>query len=396
MSVMKKIVFLIVCLSVTSYASDKAEKSKPVQPTMHKLFNKMQELVPYMVDEEKFNDPKNSRFIEKSLKEMKDLAKDAKHAEEIKTTTLRISQKVLEDHFADIERVFRIGNKNFARWELGSTVPLCMSCHTQSPSASRNWDIIDITRGNLDDYQKAELLFMGRDFDDALKYYDAVISGYPENKIPVQQVEKALERKVVVFSRTKRDFDAGVKSLQANLKNKKLPESFVKNIEAWIGLFRIQKRNGFPNPKKSNDKDIQKYVERELKRGLWDDMADARNVTNPRLVKNLTVSGVLYEYLNTHPDSKIKPDILLWLATCERKLQDTLFYSLADMYLKECMNEFPKHPTAKKCFDEYKDNTIISFSGSGGVFLPNETKKELKELSIKIYGEDRSQVEIGD
>lgn len=391
---MKKQIFLsILFVSLSTLAADKAEKPKHVQPTMHKLFSKIQELVPYVVDEEKFNDPKNEKFIADSLKEMKKLAKDASHAEELKTTTFKISRKVLEDHFADIERVFKVGNKNFARWELGSTVPLCMSCHTQAPSASRNWDVVDITRGNLNDYQKAELLFMGRDFDDALNYYDVVISGYPDNKIPVNQVEKSLERKVVIFSRVKRDFTGGVKSLEKSLKNKKLPEAFVKNVNAWIGLFRIQNKNGFPNPKKSNDRDIQKYVQKELKRGLWDDMTDARNTTNPRLVKNLTVSGVLYEYLNTHPETKIKPDILLWLAMCDRKFQETLFYSLADMYLKECINEFPTHPTAKKCFDEYKDNTIISYSGSGGVNLPDDVKKELKDLSIKVYGVDKSQVE---
>ena len=386
---MKKIIFLAICLSVSVYATNQA-----VQPTMHKLFAKFQELAPFMIDEEKFSDPKNNKFIGDALKEMKSLAAEVKHAEQIKATTLKVSQMALQDHFNDIERVFRTGNKSFARWELGSTVSLCISCHTQTPSKSRNWDIADITRGNLNDYQKAELLFMGRDFDDALKYYDSVINEYPKNKIPVHQVEKSLERKVVIFARTKRDFDAAVKSFQTNLKNKKLPGSFDKNINAWIGLFRIQKRNGFPNPKTSTDKDIQKYVERESKRGLWDDIADAQNTTNPRLVKNLTVSGVLYEYLMTNSNTKIKPDILLWLAITERKMQDTLFYSLADLYLKECMNEFTKHPTAKKCFDEYKDNTIISFSGSGGVFLPDDVKKELKELSLKVYGEDRSKVEV--
>jgi hypothetical protein len=54
-----------------------------------------------------------------------------------------------------------------------------------------------------------------------------------------------------------------------------------------------------------------------------------------------------------------------------------LFYSLADGYLKTCMDEWPQLPQAKKCFREYEAFIEFAYSGSGGTHLPEEVKAEL-------------------
>lgn len=385
---MKHIVFFISLsfLSLSLFALEK-NAAPNVQQTMHKIFENMQILLPFMNDEEKFIDPKNNKLISDKLKESAELLRSAKHSQTLNSPTLKISREVLENHFSEIDRIFRVGNKSFARWQLNSTLPLCMSCHTQARSDSRHWDLAELTRGKATSFEKAELLFMGRDFDSALKIYTEIIKGYPQNNVRTTDLEKSFERKVVIFSRVQRDFKNGINNLQDDLKNKKIPEFLKKNVNAWIALFRIQIREGFPEPTKSNDSEIKKYAEKELKTNLWDDMVDA---SNPRLVKNLTVSGVLYEYLNTHPTTSIKPEILYWLALLDKQIQETLFYSLSDLYLKQCMSEFPKHPIAKKCFDQYKRNVILSYSGSSGIHLPSEVKKDLSDWSIKVYGSDKS------
>lgn len=359
-------------------------KSSDVKPTMHALFMNMQKLEPYMVDDIAFKDKKNEKVIKSSLKEMTELVKNAEHFNTIrKSPTFKISAQAIENHFSEILKIYETGNKDYARWQLNSTVPLCMSCHTQAPSKSRKWHLDPKTNNKLSNFQKAELLFMGRDFDEALEIYDSIINNFPKNKVQASYVEKAMERKVVIFSRVNRNFKEGITSIENNLKNKNLPPYLEENAKAWAALFRIQIRNGFPDPKKANDSEIKKYVDRELKTGLWDDMVEA---SNPRLVKNLTVSGILYEYLNTNPNSKIKPEILYWLSLCDRQIKENLFYSLADLYLKECMNEYSKNPIAKKCFDEYKENTLLSYTGSAGTDLPEDVKKELDDLAIKVYG----------
>ena len=376
-------IYLIFCVVLCARASfGKNNKAEPLKSKMHEILVHIEALRPYMADDVEFRDKKNEEKIKDHLQALKKLIKSAKHSDELTTPTLSISRQVLEDHFAEVERVFRIGNKSYARWALSSSLPICMSCHTQTPSASRSWDPIT-SKKYADDFEHGEYLFAARNFDSALEYYDKVIDGYPGNKIKTQNLETALERKMAIFARVKRDFAAGVTSVERSQKNKDLPEFLVRNLAAWKGLFQMQKDKKMPDPKTATDKEIKEYVTQEFKRGLWDKMA---NAIDARLITNLTVSGILYEYLTLHPGTDLKPDILLWLAECDRDLQNNFFFTLADLYLKKCKVEFPKHQTEKLCYKEYADNIYYSYTGSAGTHFPMEVEKELKKLKVKIFG----------
>ena len=101
---------------------------------------------------------------------------------------------------------------------------------------------------------------------------------------------------------------------------------------------------------------------------------------DPSLVNYLRVSGILNEYLLTHPNTKVEPEILYWLAICDRSISNNFFFSLADMYLKECITRYPSAPIAKKCFTEYETQTTLGYTGSSGIHVPPEVKAELKRL----------------
>jgi tetratricopeptide (TPR) repeat protein len=366
------------------FAAEKKSEQGDLKSSMQELLVNMQALRPYMVSEEKFSDPANEGKIRDRLSQLAKQVKNLKHEQISSQPGLKISKKVLEDHLSETNLVFRIGNKSYARWALNSTFGICVSCHTQAPSASKGWSLIGFGDfGN--EFDQAEFLFAARDFDRALQLYDKLIGEFPDNKLQASDLETAVERKVAIFARVKRDFKAGLNSIMASQKNKKIPEHIRRNLLAWEGLFRAQTKNSFPDVKTANDEDIRKYVAREMKRGLWDSLIEANN---PRLVTNLTVSGVLYEYLNLHPDTAIKGEILYWLALCDRSLNNNFFYSLADLYLKECVTSFPTQPIAKSCYKEYEINTILSYSGSSGVHVPDDVREELLRLRRLVHGSD--------
>ena len=94
----------------------------------------------------------------------------------------------------------------------------------------------------------------------------------------------------------------------------------------------------------------------------------------------LVSSGVLSKYLNDNPKSKLVPEILYWLSIAERRLSNTYFFSLSDLYLKDCVRLYPKSKYAKKCYQEYADNIEFGYSGSSGTDIPVEEKQELEQL----------------
>ena len=226
-------------------------------------------------------------------------------------------------------------------------------------------------------FDQAEFLFATRAFDQAFALYNQVIDGYPANKLKLEDVETSLDRQLAYFSRIKRNPSEAIAQIKIHQKNKELPGFLKANLKTWIAQFENWEKQITLDPKTATDKEIVAFAKKNIE-PKW--TSSAMQASNPELVPYLRVSGILYEYLQLHPKSPIVPDILYWLAICDRTINDSFFYSLADMYLKECVIKFPTAPVAQSCFKEYEMETIANYTGSAGTFLPAEVRTELNQM----------------
>lgn len=389
---------LLVLISLAGLASSKkpvpeASSTTPAtlqtRSLMGQYLTQMTLLKRFFVSEEKFTAPENTAEISEHLKELARLSKEAAHDPVLSSESYKFSRQVLEDHIADTERVFRLGNKSYARWQLASTLSVCMSCHTQVPMMSKTFGEFKGMKMFSSDFDQAEFLFAIRDFDRAMSYYDKVIDGFPANHVSTDQVEKSLQRQVAYFSRVKRAPADGIAKMKLHQKNKELPEYLRLNTKAWVSQFEEWKKQTAFDPRTATDKQILEFAKQNIESHWTPAMLDA---IDPTLVNYLRVSGILYEYLQTHPHTQAEAQILYWLAICDRSINNNFFYSLADMYLKECITRFPADPIAKKCYDEYETQTLLGYTGSSGVHLPPEVKEQLK--SLKEWVQSKGQVEL--
>ncbi len=395
---------LICILSLTSFTNSFADEAAvphakwpteknraQIKTLMHRFWGHVETLQKYMSNPEEFNNPKNAPFILQNLKEMTALTKKAKHQSFLNSPNFGFSRKVLENHISEISRVYKSGNKEYARWMLNSTTSICMSCHTQYPTDPAMISLPDVGVGSS--FSDAEFLFATRRYESAAQVYRKLISDYPGNKLKGNDLETAIRRLVAFHARIKREPKSGAEELGGVLQNKNLPEYVKKDVTAWRTLFEKWGTEPDPDPKKVSSEDLTKWVNLQFEKTLWDRTVPA---TDPRTVTYLRVSGILYEYLQLHPKSEITPKILYWLARCEYRLSSNFFYSLGDMYLKGCMRGYPKDPIAKKCYFEYEDNLVMSYTGSRGTYLPPDVDRELKDLRKTVGvkpGEKESTVE---
>jgi hypothetical protein len=377
---MKKILLLTIFFFITSNVLA-AEKTKIKDPQTNQLMFKMLAelslLKTYFVSQEKFADPKNSKIISDSLKEFTNLAKQARHNPDLLKENYKFSSEVLEEHIAETARLFKSGNKSFARWQLASTVSVCMSCHTQIPTKNRTFVDFNNYKMFTSTFDQAEFLFASRAFDQAFFLYDLIIDGYPKNHITLDQVETALDRQLTYYSRIKRNPTEAIAKIKLHQKNKEFPEFLQTNFKIWITQFEKWKNQTMPDPKKATDKEILEFAKKNIDTKWTSAVLQA---SNPDLIPYLRVSGILYEYLQLHPKSDATPNILYWLAICDRSINHNFFYSLADLYLKECIVKYPTSPIALSCYKEYELETIASYTGSAGTFLPPEVRSELNQM----------------
>lgn len=362
--------------------------SSPVQTKviMSGFLEQLNAVKKYMVSETRFADPKNKVEISEHLKQFSQIADATMHDPQLQLDNFKLSRDVLVKHIHETEKIFREGNKDYARWMLNSTVYVCMSCHTQTPSADKR-PLLETDSGNyFSQFEQAEFLFASRSFSEASRIYDLIIRGMVNDANP--EVEKSLQRQVAYFARVKRAPKQAIKTLNEYLKLKNTPDYIRRDLVNWISQFEKWKNGKDIDPARASGEAIIDFAKSQI----GSDQGVKIESSNPKLVNYLRVSGVLYQFLHSHPQSKFTPQILYWLAICERSIEHNFFFSLADLYLRECITKYASDPVAKKCYAEFEKETVLGYSGSRGVDVPASVRDDLKALKKLIEsGEKKSE-----
>lgn len=376
--------FLSVLLSLIMQSSFAQNNSPaPINIYMHEISQELDKLSPYLFKEEKFIDIKNEKMIKEYLTNLVTKFKTLKKHPAIKTPGFSFSRDQIEIQLSETVQIFKTHHKEYARHKLNSTLGLCISCHTQLPSGDKLkiFGSTQIDQSITDTFEKAEFYFVTRDFAKAMVNYDQFINSYTKSD-ERKFLDIALNHKLMYFMRIQRDKTAeAITSFKKNVLNKELPIVVREQIEEWIKELKVAQFFTL-NGKVVSQSEMKKFLKEITK----------ENENGPRLnlyssaeVKDLRISGLLFEYLNAHPNSVLTPEILYNLAIIDKHMNFSLFYSLGDLYLIECMTKYARFPIAKSCYKEFEDEKILSYTGSAGTLIPEEVKKELASYKNKIW-----------
>ncbi|HEY8272644.1 MAG TPA: hypothetical protein VIG33_17250, partial [Pseudobdellovibrionaceae bacterium] len=188
------------------------------------------------------------------------------------------------------------------------------------------------------------------DFDNALALYDSITQKYDGSPKDFD-FDQIYKRKIAYFARIQRNPKAAIANLKADAANSKLPKNVKKNLKDWIHYFESWSEEGAKDPAKLSNENFLAYAKAETDKNT---SGRKISIADPAIVNLLRVSGLLYERVFKTPNVTSTPEMLYLLAKCERDLSPIQKYSLADIYLRECVLEFPKSSIAKKCFKDYE------------------------------------------
>lgn len=373
----------------TGSMPDDQMKAKAVMNQVYESFIK---ILPYVYSEKLLtdgNDQKTRDDIIHSLTELQIAFKNAKHVRLLKIPGFRPSLETINTHIEATIDSMNMKNKTMATARLKAMTALCVSCHTGlSEKTAENAfgeAIVSAKRTQFEsDYSYANYLFLVRRFKDAKTYYELAIknslklvsresgSGPKDDRVFNGDLFNSFRRLLVI--ETKINFNPKeAMAILSKYRNEKILTTFVrsdldhwlKSLEDWKKI-DVSKMGPITNLISEKLMPIES-VREKVNSGDYD-------------VTLLISSGLLSRYLNDHPQTELTPTILYWLAVAERRLSTTYFFSLADLYLKECIMQYPAAPMAKKCYKEYEDNVVAGFSGSSGTDIPAGEKRELDRL----------------
>jgi len=350
---------------------------QPVPPVMYQFLGHITSLQPLMVNQQSFSSSENEEKIRNHLTALNQLATRLDQYHQLDTTSFHISMAYLQDHLRDAESSFRAGNKNFSRRMLFATLGACGSCHAQVEEKEQQWRF-DAKQLGGTTFEKAEFLYAIRQYDDALGKFKGIVKGFKRDGDRFQ-LDRSMERVMSVLLRNKRDLAEATKALGEFRKNKQLPEAVQKTFPKWEAQVQALRTAQQVDIKKLNAEQLEALVQRILP------VETARQLSSDEhLVLALYLSGLIYQFVNSHPVTGITPKLLYWLAIFESVLQEDYIYSLGEFYLQECITRFPATETASLCYLHLEQKLVAGFTGSAGVQIPSDITQKLNSLRSLI------------
>lgn len=382
---MKKFALLLIAVTNLSYASstivnneDSKLQAKAVMGGVYEAFIKV---APYVYSDENSLESlkKDKAKKEELIKNLTDLSaffNSARHVEYFQRPGFKPSLESMNSHLADTINSVNSNNFSFAQKRLSALTSLCISCHTQlSAQGSENAfgeAIKKSKRADFEsDYAFGNYLFLIRHFEDSEKFLKlAIDKALVESRS--YELYSSLRRVISIHTKIDFNYKKANEFVNKYVKDPKMPTLAKNTLQAWSKSLVPWKNF---NPKKYGT--IEEFIKIHLS-----PLEEIREQTGQgdNDITLLVASGILSKYLNDNPGTPSAPQILYWLSIAERRLSNTYFFTLSDLYLKDCVRLYSSSPFAKKCYNLYEENVQFGYTGSSGVDVPPEEKKELQRL----------------
>jgi hypothetical protein len=371
---MNKKLILLLCFILSPIAN-----SVIINTEMGKVSKELNTLIPFLVSETDFSDAKNEKSINTSLETIEKVFTNLKSHPRVNKPGFAINRELMVQQIKETRKLFNGPKRDFARHKLNSSLSLCISCHSQVSKKDQLKMFHDVKVENLkiDNFAKGEFLFITREFDEGIKYYDKYIREFSGSREDWKKVNEALNRKLTYYTRIKPSPLEGALSFKQDKENIKLPKEIKESLSTWITKLESTNPCRDFDPKKASQTELEDYMKKYVE--PVEGGSPITSMIDHSEVDDLEISGKLYEYLNLHPETKSAPEIYYWLAKIDKKLNFNIFYSLGDLYLIECMEKYAKNPSAKKCYQAYEEDIIFSYTGSAGTNVPKEIKADLEK-----------------
>lgn len=361
---------MVLLVSPASFADEDQGRIKML---MHTFVLELSKMSPYLASEKAFSSDEGRAVVKSSL--MKLESKVQHPPPELKKPTgFRITFGLLADHISKTKMSFEKGQYDYARMQLNGMTNLCVACHTQTPRISANspFSGFDQMAASKPTFENSNFLFVIRRYDEALAGFNRLVREYPKLGLPSDKLMDVYWKRLAIFARIKRDPEVAIQNLKEDLKNPSLPPEVKQNVLDWIVGFTKWKDEP-ADPSKLSTAELIAFAAEKIPPALNRKMGSS----DPQLLNLLRMSGLLYERLYSEDDPKTTPKLLYYLAVCERSLAPLQWYSLNEIYLKECVVRFPKQEFSKKCYDAYRTGMEERFRSGA---MPDYVKSSLDAL----------------
>lgn len=319
------------------------------------------------------------RLLRANIKRLSELFESAEPFIRARSETYVVSYRFILEYLRETQRAIADKNLDYARSRLYGLGSICTSCHTQDTKLRTLFTGAGRERFP-NDAAYAEFNFLTRNYDEAEKYFERDLrSGNTKTEY---DVIRPLQRLIVIYTQIKNQPGAGADVLSKFVDLPAHTDATRGELKGWIAGLRVLESRGADKVTAPAFAEIETRVRDIL--GPLDQPLSVIRVAPDQEIQRLWLSGILYHYLNRKPPTDEIPKLLYWLAVNDRVVGYSYYFSLADLYLKECVYNHAQHPYAQRCYAEFKEYVNFIYSGSGGTYIPPELTQEMRKMKEAI------------
>lgn len=355
--------------------------AKPPEPDwskrMDELRSLLSEMLPNLISDQAFNSPKNFKTIEAEAKKLAELAHgmpegklpDADPSVNLIAGLFKNEINNAYDHLIN-------GRREYARSVLKSVPRYCIACHTRSSSSldlsSLQQEVPKVLDTSL---EKAEFFDATWQFDRALNEFEKILNDPEVLKDHQLEWQRAAYYAIATSVRVKRDPDRTLAVVKLIIKGEDVPQFMKRDALHWQESLMQWKIEKAPNFATANDlldeADRLMSLAANFKKYATDRSGD---------IFYLRASSYLHDFLSRYPNNPDTAKALLMLGTCYEMLQMPELWFVHELYYQACIRKAPYTEIAQTCYTRYEQSIFFGYSGSSGMSLPYDVKKNLKEL----------------
>lgn len=352
-----------------------ADKTPPpgLNTIMTEIGETMVDVYPLFVAKRALTDAEVLR-IKKAVAKMARLFKQAESAIQARPDGYQVSYDFISQYLEVVSAVVAQRPMDFARSYLLAIGEICSSCHTQDTTLRTLFS--GTTRNQLeDDFAYAELNYMTRDYDQAIRYYEKFLNS-PGQKTELEII-LPLQRMVTIYTQIRNQPAESIKEIKKYESLKDHTPETRAELQGWVDGLTALETNGVSKIEPVTFNKLEQYAQKYLG-GITPLTAGAQSSAEEE-VERVWLRGQLYHYLNQQAKPSEVPKLLYWISVIDRSISYSYYFSLADIYLKQCVLEYPNHPYARKCLAEYKTYMHYNYTRRG-LKIPSGIQQELTQM----------------
>lgn len=347
------------------------ETSASWQAKMQQLTSTLSELLPIITDARSYNDVEKRKVLESRMSDLKQLAHEINVSTPMpdQDPSLQLIGKRFEDNLKLAVDSFQSGHVEFSRSVFKNALAQCVQCHTRletGPLLTKPQFLNTLQKVSI--VERVQFLIASRYIDDAIAEINAALA--KGDTLSIVAWQKLVQMGLIVNVRFRHDAKQSNQFIMMLSQNKNVPYFIKRHLPFWQQSLRDWTRN--PKPQISL-KAAQQLVSKA-------EAAQKASHSEGGLIDYLRAGSILHQFLAKAQVPSAKAEALYQLGLIYENIGEIGAWSMNEDYYELCIRVQPHSEIAKKCFARYEESTISGFSGTGGLYIPDDIQKKMNEL----------------